>query len=114
MDTGQILEAAERLSGLLREMAAQKRIVEAEIAELERLHNDIIHALERPGCKYKERARLATKLAHLRRERRVLKDWLVENTPYLDFLGADDGMKIRNLIDNLVGRGRKVRKQSPV
>lgn len=110
MDTLEILQTSEQLHKLLIEIFEQKNMVEAEIAELEREHSDIIHRFEKSDCKYKERARLATRLATMRRERRILKDWLLDNRQYFDFLGEDNGKQVRKMIENLVGRGRKVQK----
>lgn len=110
MDTTQILLTAECLSKLIRELCENRGMVEAEITDLERAHNEVIHEMEKPSCKYKERNRLATQLANVRKERRKLKDWLYDNRQYFDYIGSDEGKKIRNMLDNLVGRGRKVRK----
>lgn len=108
MDTSEICKTAENLAFLLREVCTQRGMVEGEIADLEREHNNIIHLLERNGCLYDERARLATQLARIRRKRRALKDWLKANDPYFKYLGGDNGKKIQNMIDNFVGIGRRV------
>lgn len=104
MDTSEICKTAENLAFLLREVCTQRGMVEGEIADLEREHNNIIHLF---GL-YAERARLSTQLARIRRKRRALKDWLKANDPYFKYLGGDNGKKIQNMIDNFVGIGRRV------
>lgn len=109
MDTWNILVIAEVLASLLHELSEQRGIIEAEIADAERVNNDIEHRIESPDCKYQERARLATKLAESRRYRRELKDWQTINKLYIEFLGDCNGTKALNMLDNLIGRGRKTR-----
>jgi hypothetical protein len=108
MDTKFILEATDELFALLREIQSQRNMVSSEIAELEREQNDITHRLERPECKYRERAKLATRLADVRRKRRVLKDWLKVNKIYFEYIEDDCGKRLQNSLSNLVGKGRKV------
>ncbi len=108
LNTAEILITAEKLAHLLREIGTQRNMVEGEIKDLERKHNDIIHRMERDNCLYKERARLATELAKVRKQRRVLKDWLCNNEPYFRYIASSDGIKIQTLINNLVGIGRRV------
>lgn len=107
-ETRRVKEAAETLARQIREIASQRNMVEAEISDLEREHNDIIHAMENNECLYQERARMATRLARLRRERRKLKDWLHANKKYFDYIGQDEGQKLQKVLANLVSIGRKV------
>ncbi len=111
MNTSEILTAAEKLAHSLREIMTQRGMVESEIAELTRKNDDIVHRMERDGCLYKERARLATELRRVRIQRRALKDWLHDNEPYFKYIGTDGGVKVQNMITNLVGIGRRVKPQ---
>jgi glycosyltransferase A (GT-A) superfamily protein (DUF2064 family) len=70
--------------------------------------NDITHRLEHPECKYRERAKLATRLADVRRNRRILKDWLKVNKLYFEYIEDDCGKRLQNSLSNLVGKGRLV------
>lgn len=108
MDTSEIAKTADRLAFLLREVYTQRNMVEAEISDLEREHDNITHRIEKDDCHYKERARLATQLAKIRKERRAIKDWLKSNEPYFKYIGSDNGEKCQKMINNLVGVGRRV------
>lgn len=108
MDTKIIAFYTENLARHFRELCDCRNMVETEISELTRRNDDITHRMERSDCKYKERARLATQLANIRRERRVLKDWLRANKPYFDYIGSVNGEKAQNMLSNLVGIGRRV------
>lgn len=110
MDTKRVLDAAEALSAQLRELFSQKSMAEAEIMDYDRQLNDITHRMEHPGCKYRERSRLATRMANIRRDRRALKDWLKANQPYFEYIGGGDGERIQKMLGNLTGVGRRVEK----
>lgn len=110
MDTSEILKTSEALSKQIRELMEFRNMAQAEIEDLEREHNNLIHDIEKSN-NYRERAKLATKLGNCRRERRKLKDWLFENKSYFDYFGSSDGGKIQCMINNLVGIGRRMCKK---
>lgn len=108
MESKVLVDTAEALTCYLRELYTFKGMAEAEIEEMERQLNDIVHRMERPDCTYRERSRLATKMANIRRERRKLKDWLKVHQAYFQYIGSDDGKRIQNMLGNFIGIGRRV------
>ena len=81
----------------------------AEVSKCDKATQDILHAIELGG--YKERDKLATRLAHVRRERRVWKD-VVDNTePLYSFVISSDKMDTKCFLKKLEGILGEVRKR---
>lgn len=76
-----------------------------KVNEQDKLTQDILHSLELDGLKYSERARLATKLAAVRKERRMFKDIAEELEPVANFM--EENKKLLNNFGALVGAVRK-------
>lgn len=76
--------------------------------EQEKVTQDILHSLELDDLKYNERAKLATRLAEVRKQRRIYKDAVEELEPVSDFL--EDNKKLLNNLGALVGNVRKQEK----
>ena len=76
-----------------------------KMSEQEKITQDILHSLELDDLKYSERAKLATKLATARKQRRIYKDAVEELAPVADFL--EDNKKLLNNFSALVGSVRK-------
>ena len=76
--------------------------------EQEKVTQDILHSLELNDLKYNERAKLATRLAEVRKQRRIYKDAVEELEPVSDFL--EDNKKLLNNLGALVGNVRKQEK----
>lgn len=82
------------------------RVCYDKINEMDKLHGDIVHAIELGTGGYKERARLATKLKECMLERRYWKDHLEELQPIVDFYGDPANKKCVEAIKQVVGRVR--------
>ena len=77
-----------------------------KINEMDKLHGDIVHAIELGTGGYKERARFATKLKDCMLERRYWKDHLEELQPIVDFFSDPANKKCLDGITQVVGRVR--------
>ena len=98
------------ISGFLKTMESARRDYEwnyDEVGRLDRLTQDYLHMLELNDMSYGERAKLATKLAKTRRERRESKDTVEILTPLYDFLESDKGRNMINLMKEALGKTRK-------
>ena len=69
---------------------------------------DILHKLELDGLNYRERAKLATQLADIRRQRRTYKDEVEAYADIADFV--KDNKNFINKLEQLLGKVRKVEK----
>lgn len=78
-----------------------------EIQRLERLTQDYLHMLELEDLDYRGRARLATQLAKVRRDRRASKDTVEVLRPLVNFLDSDKGRNMMNLVREALGKTRK-------
>ena len=79
-----------------------------EIKRMDALTQDYLHSLELDNLGYKERAKLATKLAECRRERRTHKDMVINLEPLSLFLDSDKGRQMLNLMREALGKTRKI------
>lgn len=82
----------------------------AELKRMDDLTQDYLHSLELDGLGYKERARLATKLAECRRKRREHKDMVLCLEPLVSFIESDKGKTTLNLMREALGKTRKIEK----
>ena len=80
----------------------------AEQHRLEQLTQDYLHSLELDGLNYAERAKVATRLAQCRRDRRECKDAVEILEPLVNFLASDRGKQLVNLLREVLGKTRKV------
>lgn len=79
-----------------------------EVGRMDRLTQDYLHKLELGGLDYKERAKVATQLAHCRQVRRECKDTVEVLWPLVEFLESDRGKNLYNLLREALGKTRKV------
>lgn len=79
-----------------------------EVNRLDRLTQDYLHMLELDGLNYKERAKVATKIAKCRQDRRASKDTAEILEPLIQFLESDKGKNMMNLMREVLGKTRKV------
>lgn len=79
-----------------------------EVNRLDRLTQDYLHMLELDGLDYKQRAKVATKIAKCRQERRASKDTVEILEPLIQFLDSDKGRNMMNLMREVLGKTRKV------
>lgn len=79
-----------------------------EVNRLDRLTQDYLHMLELGGLDYNERAKVATKMAKCRQERRASKDTVEMLEPLIQFLDSDKGRNMMNLMREVLGKTRKV------
>lgn len=107
IDPADIQATAESFAEQLRLTREMFGLVDDWIAELERENNRLVHELEHPECKYRERARIATELQRVRIDRRKLKDWKTYMRPISDYLNADKGANLQNFLGSYLGAARK-------
>ena len=79
-----------------------------EVNRMDRLTQDYLHKLELANLDYKERAKVATQLAHCRQQRRECKDTVEVLEPLVQFLESDKGKNLLNLMREALGKTRKV------
>lgn len=79
-----------------------------EVNRLDKLTQDYLHKLELENLNYKERAKIATKLTKCRKLRRESKDRAEILLPLVNFLESDKGKTMMNLINETLGKTRKI------
>lgn len=105
---------SERISvfcGFLDEAQKDYMYHSEQVHRLELLTQDYLHSLELDGLKYEERAKLATKLARCRQERRQHKDMVQLLEPLVEFLASDKGKAGVNQLRETLGKTRKIEKR---
>ena len=78
------------------------------VNQMEKLTQDYLHALELDNLKYKERAKVATRLEQCRKARRHHKDMVELLEPLIIQLDSDYGKKFINLLKDALGKTRKI------
>ena len=78
------------------------------VKRMDGLTQDYLHSLELDNLGYKERAKIATKLADCRRERREHKDMALNLEPLVTFLDSEKGKQMLNLMREALGKTRKI------
>lgn len=102
---------SETISGFCRMLDEAKRDYSwnyDEVGRMDRLTQDYLHKLELDDLDYKERAKVATKLARCRQQRREFKDTVEILEPLIQFLESDRGKNLVNLVREVLGKTRKV------
>ena len=84
-------------------------IAKDKLKECDEATQDILHNMEIDPVKYKERARLATKLQSVRRQRRTAKD-MTETTKIIS-IWVKDNKSIIGSLQRLLGDIRKAEKK---
>ncbi len=79
-----------------------------QATEMDRLTQDYLHKLELDGLKYEERAKVATKIAKCRQQRRVYKDAAQILEPLARYLSGDKGRQTYNMMREILGQTRKI------
>ena len=79
-----------------------------EVGRLDLLTQDYLHKLELDNLNYRERAKVATKLASCRQSRREHKDMVEVLEPLVNFMESDKGKSLLNLLREALGKTRKV------
>lgn len=78
------------------------------VNKMDNLTQDYLHSLELDGLKYEERAKIATKIAKCRQDRRNHKDTVRALEPLVEWLDTDKGKQLFNLLREVLGKTRKV------
>lgn len=78
-----------------------------ELAKQERVTQDYLHKLELEKLPYNEKAKIATRLAEARRDRRYYKDKIEELTPIVDFFEDSNNKTFLNKLKIVLGDCRK-------
>ncbi len=102
---------SENISEFLNFLTASKQLCEfckAEMDKQDKLTQDILHSMELGDLTYSQRAKLATRLAICRKDRRYYKDRVEELEPVREYLEANK--KAYNELTKLLGTVRKSEK----
>lgn len=83
-------------------------IIEAEIERKNDETQDILHELELSNMNYKERAKIATRLKYVRKERRILKDYIEEKEALMKWV--KENKNCLNKLREVLGQTRKQEK----
>lgn len=79
-----------------------------EVNRLDKLTQDYLHMLELGRLDYGERAKVATKIAKCRQERRTSKDTVEMLEPLIQFLDSDRGCNMMKTMRETLGKTRKI------
>ena len=77
------------------------------ITTMDKLTQDYLHSLELEHLDYAARAKVATKLAQCRVERREHKDTVTILEPLVQYLDSEKGKQLFNLLREAFGKTRK-------
>lgn len=104
------MKNSEYISSFLRFCTeSEKNLAGASARELQ-LNNttqDLLHELELGELNYKERAKVATKLAGVRRERRIEKDTVEELEDFVSWYYDPSTKRVLDQLRNILGKVRK-------
>lgn len=104
------MKNSEYISSFLRLCTeSEKNLAGASARELQ-LNNatqDLLHELELGELNYKERAKVATKLAGVRRERRIEKDTVEELEDFVSWYCDPSTRRVLDQLRNILGKVRK-------
>lgn len=78
-----------------------------EMETQDKLTQDFLHSLELDELKCKERSKLATQLAIIRKDRRYFKDRIEELEPIIEFFDEPQNKKVLDKLTNVLGDIRK-------
>lgn len=101
---------SESLADFLSSMDRAKREYEWNMTEMKRMDDltqDYLHALELENMGYKERAKVATKLAECRKKRREYKNAITILEPIISVLNDDKGKQTIKMLRETLGKIRK-------
>lgn len=87
------------------------RRAEEDLEHLNELTQDYLHALELGDLNYTERAKVATKLAQCRKERRIAKDILEELEEFSAFCDEKESKAYVNKLRENLGKMRAAEKR---
>ena len=78
-----------------------------KMSEMDRITQDYLHKLELENLKYDGRAKIATKLTKIRRERREYKDTMMVLEPLYEYMKSDKGHATLNQLRKVQGQVRQ-------
>lgn len=102
---------SETLAVFLSAMDRAKHDYEWNTTEMKRMDDltqDYLHAMELEDMGYKERARVATKLAECRKQRRKHKDMVTILEPLMLVLNDEKGKQTVKMLRETLGKIRKI------
>ena len=79
----------------------------SKVNDLDYVTQDYLHKLELEDLDYSERAKVATKIAKARKERRKCKNRAEELQPLVDYRTSDKGKTMLNSLREVLGKTRK-------
>lgn len=82
-----------------------REFAENTVSDDDKKSQDIMHQIEL-GC-YKDRAKFATQLAHIRQHRRKYKDYITINQQLCDYFNSQEFVKVYNKLEQILGDVRK-------
>ena len=81
---------------------------ESEMKRMDALTQDYLHSMELQDMGYKERAKIATKLAECRKQRRKHKDMVTILEPLMLVLNDEKGKQTIKMLKEALGKTRKI------
>ena len=104
------MKNSEQISAFLRFCTESEKSLTGAFAresQLNAVTQDILHDLELGDLNYKERAKVATKLAGVRKERRLEKDTIEELEDFISWYSDQNTKKVLDQLRNVLGKVRK-------
>lgn len=82
----------------------------SEVSRMDKLQQDYLHLLELGELKYRERAKIATKIQECRKYRRKCKNVVQTLYPVVEYMCDGKGKYVLNQMREVLGRVRKIEK----
>lgn len=106
------LKSSEYLANFLnfvRRTISEYDLADKTVNECEKATQDILHQFELGT--YDDRLKYATRLSHIRKERRVYKDFMEINSALYELYKRPDFIKLIHEMENILGEVRKQEKR---
>lgn len=104
-------ESIAEYANFITDATSRLRSARDEMDRLEALTQDYLHALELGNLNYRERAKIATKLAECRKERREVKDEAEVLEQFVDFCEEKESVAYLNKLRAVLGKVRAVERR---
>lgn len=103
---------SERLSSFMSFVRDSKSTVEIAkdvVITCDKETQDLLHQLELGP--YKDRQKFTTQLAHVRRQRRNAKDYILVHEDFVELFSTPEGVKVLRSLEQILGQMRKSEQQ---
>ena len=95
----------------LHSLPSRYKAAEDEVKKQEAITQDLLHSLELNDLTYKQRCRVATRIAKNRKDRRKAKDDIELLSPLYLFITDPNNKKVFDKLTDILGETRKVEKR---